>query len=190
MNLENENNLSDCPRLEIVAYIDGELSLRDELELEIHFAGCRVCAEELNAQKKLLQALDLGFEKQEFEIPENFTKIVVANAESRVSGLRRPTERFNALFICAALFLLVLVGMGSDTEKVVEVFGKFFDQTLVIGSFIGHLAYNFAFGIIVILRTLCSNFVFKSALSVIAMLILFGLSALVFSRLLFRYHRI
>ena len=65
-----------CPRTEIAAYIDGELSPSAEMELEKHFAVCKNCAAEFNEQKKLLCALDFAFEeKSNFELPENFTQV-------------------------------------------------------------------------------------------------------------------
>ncbi len=92
-----------CPSPELSAYIDGELSRHDELELEQHVSGCGICTDDLNLQKSFLNALDYSLdEKNEIDLPCDFTQAVVANAESRVSGLRRPHERRNAAFICAA----------------------------------------------------------------------------------------
>src|SRR5687767_7691259 len=92
-----------CPSPELSAYIDGELSPREELELEVHLAECRTCADELNLQKSFLNALDSSLDDEiEIPLPKNFTKSVVANAESRVNGLRHPHEWRNAAFICVA----------------------------------------------------------------------------------------
>ena len=52
------NKRTACPSPDLSAYIDGELSPHDELELEMHVAGCRVCADDLNLQKSFLNALD------------------------------------------------------------------------------------------------------------------------------------
>ena len=80
----------ECPRDEISSYIDGELSSEQELELEMHFAACAVCTEELKLQRQFLCALDASLENEpDIELPKDFTKVVVASAESRVSGLRR-----------------------------------------------------------------------------------------------------
>lgn len=191
MSSENANEIEVCPRPEIIAYVDGELSAREELDLEMHFAACETCTQELNEQKKLLQALDFALEdERELELPENFTKVVVANAESRVSGLRRPKERFNALFICAALFLLVLLGLGSETEALIAASTKFLEQTFAVGSFFGHLIYDFAIGVTVILKSLCFQFVAHSEGSFILLAILLGFSAVLFSRLMTGYKRI
>ena len=59
----NETNRF-CPRPEITAYLDGDLSPREEFDLDLHFAGCAACTDELNQQKKLLCALDFALEEQ------------------------------------------------------------------------------------------------------------------------------
>jgi predicted anti-sigma-YlaC factor YlaD len=187
MQFPPETNENACPRTDIAAYIDGELAPSEEMALEMHLAKCPACANELNEQKKLLCALDFSFENEkEFELPENFTKIVVANAESSVSGLRRPKERFNALFISAALFLLIIFGLGNETGNVLHSTGKIFEQILAVVGFAAHLIYDIAIGTTVIVRSLFFLFVSKSGFSIIFLLLLFGISALIFSRLMFR----
>lgn len=172
-------------RSSIAAYIDGELSPREELELEAHAAVCRSCRIELNEQKKLLCALDFALENErEIELPANFTKIVVANAESRVSGLRRPQERFNALFVCAALFLLGILILGSEIETVFGAFAKFAEQMLAVGGFVAHLVYSVALGVAVVLRSLSYQFAFDPIVATVfliglTLVALFALSRLV-----------
>jgi len=180
MNFQDVKKSNECPHADIAAYIDGELAPREELELEMHLAGCKNCAEELNGQKKLLCALDYALEEEEFELPENFTKVVVANAESRVSGLRRPNERYNALFICSALFLLVFIGLGSEAKNVLSSSGRFVEQFLAVIGFVTHLVYDIAIGTAVIARSLCIQYVFNSAVSLSLITFVFGFSALVF----------
>ena len=89
----------ECPRADIAAYIDGELTPREELALELHLAACPDCTGELNLQKQMLRALDCGLkDRTEIELPKNFAKTVATRAESNVSGLRSKEERFRALF--------------------------------------------------------------------------------------------
>lgn len=163
------------PRSDLAAYIDGELLPREELELEMHLAVCGDCRAELNEQKKLLCALKFALENEkEIELPENFTKIIVTNAESKVSGLRRPQERLKALLICAALFLLVIFGLGGETEAVLTTFAGFAEQFAVVAGFAFHLFYDIALGLAVILRSLGSHLIFNSPLSTALTLIFFG----------------
>ncbi|HEY0430065.1 MAG TPA: zf-HC2 domain-containing protein [Pyrinomonadaceae bacterium] len=181
---------ASCPRDDIAAYIDGEISPREELDLEMHFAGCKICAEELNTQKKLLCALDsFCLNEKEIELPENFTKVVVTTAESHVSGLRRPQERRKALFICSALFLLVLLGLGEEADSILGTFGKIGEQFVVVVGFVAHLIYDVSVGLIVILRSLSNQVFFNSAVSFGLMAVLFLISVFALSRLVLRFNR-
>ena len=190
MNLHTATTEKVCLSNEIAAYIDGELSPREELDLEMHLAVCPSCQAKLNEQKKFLCALDFVLESEkEIELPANFTKVVVANAESKVSGLRRPQERFKALFICAALFLLVLLVLGGETETVFNTFAKFGEQVLAVGGFAVHLIYDFAFSSAIILRSLSHQIVFNSAVSGAFLAVFFVISLFALSRLIVRHNR-
>ena len=179
-----------CPRIEIAAYIDGDLTSREEFDLELHFAGCDVCADELNEQKKLLCALDFALDDHdEIELPENFTKVIVANAESNVQGLRCPRERNRALMVFAALGLLVFLGLGAETSKTFAAAGAITEQFFAVGSFIFHFIHDIAVAATVIFRSLCLQFVFKSSVSAGLLGICFVVSLLIFSRLLTRRNR-
>ncbi len=177
-------------RNEIAAYIDGELSPREELELELHLTVCKSCSYELNEQKKLLCALDFALEKEgEIELPANFTRVVVTAAESKVSGLRRPQERLKALFVCAALVLIVILGLGSETETVFAAFAKFAEQTLAVSTFVAHIVYDVSIGTTVILRSVGNQFFFSSAVTFGFFIVFFGVSLIALSRLIIRYNR-
>ena len=191
MNPQTSTSEKVCPRSELAAYIDGELLPREELELELHLASCLNCTAELNEQKKLLCVLDVALEREkEIELPANFTRVVVAAAESSVSGLRRPQERFKALFICAALFLVVLAGLGSETETVFGSFWKFGEQLLAVGGFALHLIYDISIGLTVILRSLTRYFVFSSSLPLVFLIGILFFLLLTFSRLAVRNNRV
>ena len=182
-------NTFPCSANEIAAYIDGELDSLRELELEAHFAGCEICALELNQQKQFLSSLYLSLKhEKEFELPANFTRSIVANAESKVSGLRRPRERFNALFICVALSLFVLFALGPDVGNLFGRMAVVLDQIAAVAGFFGHIIYSFFVGAGVVLRTLGGQVPFPAAFS----FVLFGVFAaifLVFSRMLIRFRR-
>ncbi len=170
-------------RSEIVAFIDGELLPHEELEFELHLTVCGSCAAELNEQKKLLCALDYALENDgEIELPANFTKIVVTNAESKVSGLRRPQERSKALFVCAALFLLVLLGLGGETKTVLNTFEKFAEQFLAVGGFVWNLIYDVSVGTAIVLRSLSSQFIFNSSAFLAVLIVFVFLSLFLLSR--------
>jgi hypothetical protein len=179
-----------CPREEIAAYVDGEIPPREELELELHFAACRTCADELNSQKTLLCALD-SFRpaKDDIELPEDFTKVVVTAAESKVSGLRRPQERRKALYVCAGLFLLIVFALGGETRTVFGSFGTVAEQLAIVGSFLVHFVYDITVGVTIILRSLSNQLVFNSAVSFFVITVIFLISLLTLSRLVIRQNR-
>lgn len=184
------HNLTSCPRQEIAAYLDGDLDARQELSLEQHFAVCPVCLEELNQQKKLLCALDFALEdKEKIQLPVNFTKVVITNAESCVKGLRCPRERNRALWICTALFLLIVMGLGAETFKAFGMLETAADRTIIVGSFLVRLVSDLTIAMGVILRSICLQFIFKSASAALLSGFFILFSVYIFSRLLSRQNK-
>jgi len=179
------NKKTACPSPNLSAYIDGELSPHDELELEVHVAGCRTCADDLNLQKSFLNALDSSLDEDvQIQLPKNFTKLVVANAESRVSGLRHPHEIRNAALICGALILFSILSLGSNTERALLAVSGIVEKLLAVVVSTGHVVYDFALGLSIVLRSLTSSFFFGPGIPVLAFFALFVLSLYLFSRLL------
>jgi hypothetical protein len=177
---------SGCSIEEIAAYIDGELETAREAEMEAHFSTCRSCSFELNEQKRFLRDLDASLNCEEpIELPANFTKVIVANAESNVSGLRRPGERYNALFICAGFILFALFALGPEASRVIAGIGQIFEQMAIVGGFFGHLVYSLFLGIIIIIRSIAAQAsgetIFGPAMSVVIILSLAAASKRVLS---------
>ena len=190
MSQQNVKIQNFCPRAEIALYIDGELSPNAEMELERHFTVCEPCAAEFNAQKKLLCALDFALEDApDFELPKDFTKTIIVKAESNVSGLRRREERFRALYLCAILFLLILVGLGSETEKVVSTFMIFVEQILAVAGFTAHLLFDIAVALTAILRLITGQFIYSPFFAILAFGIFLISSGYIFSRILALFDR-
>ena len=187
--LPSTPEIVNCPLDEIASYVDGELSPSDEAAFETHLAGCRVCRTELNHQKEFLFALRASLESEnDIPLPKDFTRTIVANAESRVSGLRRPRERFTAIFICVALFFFALFALGGETGTVWSAFGSIVEKILAVGSVVLRFVFNVSYSIAVVARSLFSH---VEGSWVIAMtLILLGVAALfVFSRAIIRNSR-
>lgn len=190
MKQQIENQKNPCPQTEIAAYLDGELSPREEIDLELHFTICKKCAAELSEQKKLLCALDFALdEKSNIELPKDFTKSVVIKAESNVSGLRRREERFRALFLCAALFLLIILGLGSETEAVFSTFALFIEQILAVGSFAAHLIFDIAVALTAILRLVGGQFIYSHLFAIFALGLFLISTGYIFSRILTLFDR-
>lgn len=148
----------DCPRDEIASYIDGEMSLSEETVFEDHLSRCEACRSETKDQKEFLLALSSSLDsEQDIPLPKDFTRTIVANAESRVSGLRLPRERFTAIFICAALFLFSLFALGCDAETAWRALGSVAEKVLAVGSYLMRLVFSIFFGMAVITRSLFSH---------------------------------
>ena len=183
-----EYKQASCPVDEIAAYIDGELDLGAELELEFHLAECSVCADELREQRQFLCGLDSSLRgEDQIELPADFAKVIVANAESSVEGLRRPRELYNAFFICVALSIFVLFAMGADATQMVEGVRAIYERTGVVLGFFGHLVYSLFLGIVIILRSLAAQVRFDQAdmlpiVSVIAISLLLASRKLLLTR--------
>lgn len=187
---QNKNGQQPCSRRQIIAYLDGDLQPREEVDLEKHLAGCKSCVAELNDQKKLLCALEFVLEDPEkgFNVPNDFAKVVVTSAESNVRGLRQPKERFRALFVCLVLILLVLAGLGKETESFVSSAEGFSGQSWAIGSYALQFFHDFGVGVAVVLRGLGKHFMFNSAISLGILLVFFALTSFVVKRLLFKQY--
>jgi len=189
MTSEAQNRTLECPTDEIAAYIDGELSAAHELELEDHLAGCQICSVELNQQKQFLCGLSSSLKNEcEIELPANFTKLVVANAESSVNGLRRPRERFNAIFICAGLFLFALFALGTGAGNLLAGISSILDQIAAVGGFFGRLIYAVFIGVAIIFRSLAAQFRFDAVGAAVAAG-LFAVLLMFISRRVLRIHR-
>lgn len=147
-----------CPTDEISAYIDAEISPSREIELEMHFAECESCSEELNLQKQFLCGLDSSMKIEgDIELPADFARHIVANAESTVAGLRRPRERYNAIFICTAMMLFGLFALGSDAGRVVGGATFAFEQISSVGGFFARVVYSIFLGFAIIIRSLAAQ---------------------------------
>lgn len=179
-----------CPSPEISAYLDGELWPEAELMLETHLAGCRTCAEDLNLQKGFLNALDFSLEEDDqIDLPDNFTKSVVTNVESRVTGLRQRKERHNAALIVLTLVFFSFFALGSSAERTFATSVSVAEKLLAVVAAAGHFVYDLALGCSIVLRSLMSGLLFGSATGGFVFVLILIVSLWFFSRLLVRFDR-
>lgn len=179
--MENFSNRIQCPRHDLSAYLDGELTAVELERLEIHLADCDVCRRDLNLQKGLVRALESDdFAWRNFSIPEGFSRTVAVNAESRVAGLRRRSERQIFLLILAALLAVLLLTVGGDFVCAFGPAAVAADAVFATLSALGHLLFNIGFGAVVILRTLTrqADIVSLFLLAALTILLAFLLSRL------------
>lgn len=162
-----QKNTTDCFVEDIPAYIDGELDALREAEIEAHFAECENCNFELNIQKQFLCDVSNGLKHEgNIELPHNFARKIAINAESSVSGLRRPRERFNAVFICAGLALFALFALGGETGNLLDLAYRLFEQIVAVGSVIGQVFYSFFLGVAIVLRAVAARADFEMFVAV------------------------
>ena len=109
-----------CPREEIAAYLDGELSGVALEHFEAHLNECSDCAGELRSQRQLLCTLDAAFSSSSrIKLPENFTRVVATHAEHNLRGLREKSERRRALQLCALLAITAFALLGAASGALV-----------------------------------------------------------------------
>lgn len=181
--------IDNCPREDMLLYLDRELSAADELIFEKHLTECSVCHRELNSQKKMFLALNLAFdEKTEIELPKDFAKVVAANAESNVKGLRSRKERSSALFIILGLVLLTLIGLSIENERLFGVISGFGKQIITILSFILRLIFDLTVGLAVVLRSLSQQLISNTSIFVLSIGV-FVISLFALSRIWDRLNR-
>lgn len=181
---DNANPRSTCGRTaDIFAYVDGELTAEHELELEFHMAECRACRNEFNLQKKLLNVLNSTVANgDDLVLPENFAKVVIANAESNVRGIRRIRELGVSAIICVAI-LFVAGSIAVSGNFSFGGFGLLLEKAGAVTLALFHLLYSFALGVSVIIRSLTSGAGAVSAQAVVLLLIgtlIFGLAIFYF----------
>jgi len=155
------NNLAQqCPRPEIAAYIDGELTAEDEIGLDLHFSVCTLCSTVLNEQKLLLSGLDNELNDIHLALPKGFEKVVATRAASSVVGMRRSSEILNTVLVCGGLLLLILilVSLGGGARGVFITSLSIIEQIAALASFVGYIIYSIFLALIIILRSLASQF--------------------------------
>lgn len=179
----------NCPAEEISAYIDGELPADDELALESHIGNCEICRKDLNDQKGFLLALSDTLEREiPIELPENFTRSVVVNAESKVSGLRDRKQRSSAFLIGGVLLVLAVAAVGSFTG-VFSPLTTALDKLLSLGRAVVQVAADLLYAIAAMFRSILQTQTFSTALTYIAISLAVASILYFGSRSLRRYFR-
>jgi hypothetical protein len=164
-NKKGRESIADCPSIEIAAYLDGELSPADELYLEAHIGNCHACSQELNSQKQLINTLSCSLDNTP-ELPRDFAKFVVVNAESSVGGLRRSNERLTAMYVCGALFFVVMFTLGAAAPGAFAAFFSVIEKVYAVLSFVFHFVFDVCEGIIILLRAFLAQPGFNTSFAI------------------------
>jgi len=143
-----------CMAEDIAAYLDGELSVAAQEHFESHLAGCGDCSAELRRQRQLLCTLDAAFTpSSRFDLPQDFTRVVAARAESDLSGVHNKSERRRALQLCALLALAAFALLGAASSAVVfQPARRFVQMIALVFNLIWQTLYDAAMGVGIILR--------------------------------------
>lgn len=148
-----------CSKVDLAAYLDGELSPSSEAEVESHVATCSACAYELNLQKRFLRVLESEVAAPSLiPIPDDFAKRIVVRAESSVSGLRNKNEQFSTLFVVAAVALFCLFALGSDAFGVFSGLTGVLDSTASVLMLLLRVFSSFFVGLSVVIRNIGEPF--------------------------------
>lgn len=179
----------NCPAEEISAYIDGELTAELEVALERHVGTCEICRTELNQQKGFLIALSDTLEREiPIDLPDDFTKSIVVNAESKVSGLRNRRERSTAVIVIALLVFLAVVAVGSVTGTFAPVVVAA-EKLLALAGVVIQIAGDLTSAVISVARSLLNSQTFSTAFAYTALSLAVVLLLFFGSRSLRRYFR-
>jgi anti-sigma factor RsiW len=155
----NENSATEvCPREDIAAYVDGELSESERTRLEQHVSECETCSRSLMEQRQFLAVLSASLDSgSALPLPKDFTKKVVASAESSVRGIRQPGELYTAIFICAALLIFALFTLGFGSFGLTSGVYSLGEKLFAFGLLVFKLINSLAFAAAVIVRSLASG---------------------------------
>ena len=187
MELSTHNS---CPREEIAAYLDNELSGAALTSFETHLTNCGDCDTELRGQRQLLCTLDVAFNQpQSFELPRDFTHVIAMHAESDLSGMRGKGERRRAVKLCAILAIFSFALMGTAWRALLLEPIRSFAR--VAESFLGlawRTTYDAGTGVAVIIRVV-SRATVSGRYGVGILLTAFVVSISLLPLLIARYHR-
>ena len=187
-----ENREATSPCLDVAAYLDGELDAEGGARFEAHTKLCARCADALNEQRRLLCVLDAAFNDshRQLQLPENFTEIVKAHAQSDMSSVRRRSERRRAVLLSAGLAALSFVLLGWRAWD--ELFAPLGSVASVAATMFDMAANAFgeaAAGVALMLRVLGGQFLEEPGAASVGAYIVVALAAVLLFRLIAGYHR-
>jgi len=174
----------------ILAYIDGELEDDARVLLEQHVEVCGDCRAELTAHRLFICELDAAMTQSlDVAMPEDFSRIVAARAESDMSGVRSFAEHRKALSICAILAFVAFALLGTAARTSIVTVGRMLaGKVFGAAGFLWTAFYDEAVSVTVISRVVSRKVFFESG-NFGVLLVLLALAVLLLSRLISNYHR-
>lgn len=180
-----------CQLEDVAAYLDGELSDTAQKTFEEHLKSCADCTVELRMQRQLLCTLDFAFnESRSFALPRDFTRVVAAQAENDLSGMRKWSERRRALQLCAILALVSFALLGAASRTLVfDPARSFLRVTGSLISLVWQAIYDAGTGVAVIVRVVGRAIILGPHGLWLLVALAFIISLFLLPLLIAKYHR-
>ena len=152
--------------------------------------GCGDCRAELTAHRLFICELDAAMTQSlDVAMPDDFSRIVAARAESDMSGVRSFAEHRKALSICAILAFVAFALLGTAARTSIVTVGRMLaGKVFGAASFLWTAFYDAAASVTVISRVVSRKLFFESG-NFGVLLVLLALAVLLLSRLISNYHR-
>lgn len=151
------NPESSCSKSALLEFLDGELAADKEQEITAHIRTCPACQNEIRQHQELLVELGNSFDEIP-NIPDDFSKIVSANARSQVSGVRMPHERRLAMLICVGLLGVVLLAIAAGPMTALSGSTLIFEKAASVASFVFGFLSDVILGLGIVGRAVSSSF--------------------------------
>ena len=150
------NPESSCSKSALLEFLEGDLTSDGELKVAAHIQTCLACQNEIKQHQKLLIELDKSFDDLP-KIPDDFSKIVSANAKSQVSGVRMPNERRLAMLICVGLLVTVLLAIAVGPLNALSGLTIVFEKAVSVTYFVFGLLSDLILGLGILGRAISSS---------------------------------
>jgi len=180
------------PCLDVAAYLDGELDDDAGTRFEQHTKTCTPCATALREQRRLLCVLDAAFgdAHKQIQLPDNFTQIVKARAQSDMSSVRHRSERKRAVLVSVGLAALSFALLGWQAWD--ELFAPLRAVAGVAETMLDMAATAIAeaaAGVAITLRVLGGQMLEEPGAISVGAYVMFAVAVALLFRLIGRYHR-
>ena len=151
------NAESSCSKSALLEFLEGDLSTDAEQKVAAHIRTCPACQNEVKQHQNLLIELDNSFDDLP-KIPDDFSKILLVNVKSQVSGVRMPNERRLAMLICGGLLVTVLLAVAAGSLNPLSGSTIIFEKTVSVTYFIFGLLLDLILGVGIVGRAISSSF--------------------------------
>jgi predicted anti-sigma-YlaC factor YlaD len=177
------------PRM-IAAYIDGEMSLAEQVVFEKHLDTCPECQTELRLHQQFSCELDSALTSQvEVVIPTDFSRMVAARAISDMGGVRSSAEKKKAVIFCLILAVGGFVLMGGPTRQLtLSLIRRLIGMTVGLVDLVWRAMYDLVLSVGVLSRVVSRKLIVETG-NGRTVVVLLALAALLLSRLIVNYHR-